>query len=144
MRKSESSRRLEVNDIAQRSMVTRLYRELQNAAVGLRHMRITYIDDRNTAATLDVLRERVTERLSAIRRFVEESQSETPPLLRIHCVPALVRGESSNGDSPGSYPPDAPAPISADRPALAPLLDGFVVFDGYNSRILDVTEGAQM
>lgn len=60
------------------STVRRLYRELQNAIVGLKYMRITYTGDYSTTAKIDVLREGVTERLDGICAWLRQTGNADP------------------------------------------------------------------
>ena len=96
---------------AQKRLIARLVRSVQQACVGLTRLRATYLDDASTAAKLDVLRERVTERLAAMQRWLEE------------------HGRAALSDAPDGayYAPAAPA---------AGELSTFVVFDSFPARQL--------
>jgi hypothetical protein len=54
-------------DARQRALSSHLIDEIDCAAAGLRHLRITYLDDLSCQASLEVLRERVGNRLGALR-----------------------------------------------------------------------------
>ena len=57
---------------AAKKQVHHLVNEIDRAGAGLRQMRATYTDDTSTRATLDVLRERVTSRVVALRARLGE------------------------------------------------------------------------
>lgn len=80
------------SDEAYRATVKRFYQELQGAIVGLRRLRITYTSDPSTSARIDVLREKTSERLTMIVRWLRgvgemeensspchDSSSSSPP-----------------------------------------------------------------
>jgi len=54
-------------DERRRSLARHLVDEIDRAATGLRNLRITYMDDLSCQASLDVLRERIHNRLGALR-----------------------------------------------------------------------------
>lgn len=58
------------SDEACRATVKRLYQELQAAVLGLRHLRITYNNDKSTSARIEVMREKTSERLSMIAKWL--------------------------------------------------------------------------
>jgi hypothetical protein len=57
-------------DYTAQSTVRRLYKGTQSSVLGLKYLRTTYAGDGHTTATIDVLRERVTERLDGISRWL--------------------------------------------------------------------------
>ena len=77
MRKDSKLRDIEMLTI--KSRVVRLYCEVQRANVALRHLRTTYFDDRSVVAQLDCVREEASERLNAIRQYVEEVDDSNSP-----------------------------------------------------------------
>ena len=131
-------------------MIVRLYKELQKANVGLRHLGTTYLDDRSTTVKLDVLRERVSERLAAMQKFIEDNSISDRYPLSPH-IPLYGYGgtpERSSSGHEGSSEEDllsdrtflSPLPRSTAPPPLA-LTDGFIVFDNYHARVLDISDG---
>lgn len=64
------------------STVRRICKEIKNAIVGLKYMRITYTGDHSTTAKIDVLREGVTERLDAIYRWLRDMGITDPDLMQ--------------------------------------------------------------
>jgi hypothetical protein len=76
-----SSRSSTADTYTTQSTVRRLYKGTQEAVVGLKYLRTTYSGDGNTTASIDVLRERVVERLAAIAAWLRVEgviESETP------------------------------------------------------------------
>lgn len=68
------------SDEACRATVKRLRQELQGAVLGLRHLRITYIEDKSISARVEVLREKTAERLAVISRWLREDENECSPV----------------------------------------------------------------
>lgn len=60
------------SDEACRATVKRLYQELQAAVLGLRHLRITYNSDKSISARIDVLREKTSERVAMIGKWLRK------------------------------------------------------------------------
>ena len=67
---AEDGARKGLGDMAN-AKVYRLFREIEGAVEGIRHMRTTYIDDASSAATLGIIREGARERLLFIGRALE-------------------------------------------------------------------------
>jgi hypothetical protein len=59
-------------DERQRALACHLIDEIDRAATGLRHLRITYISDLSCQASLEVLRERIANRLRVLRTRLGE------------------------------------------------------------------------
>ena len=59
-------------DERQRALACHLIDEIDRAATGLRHLRITYISDLSCQASLEVLRERIANRLRVLRTSMGE------------------------------------------------------------------------
>ena len=134
MRSAKSSRQAEVHEIAHKSTVIRLYKELQRATAALRHLRTTYIDDRSIVVQLDVIRERVTERLAAMQKFVEDTTTNQSSM--IGDLPQSSDRRSSSSWSPrGGY---SESVHSDDFNSIT--LGGFIIFDNYHSRILELAD----
>ncbi len=67
------------SDEACRSTVKRLHQELRAAVLGLRHLLITYNGDNSTSARICVLRDKTSERLHMIEKWLrrfEEARDE--------------------------------------------------------------------
>lgn len=157
----DSNKRNELGDHIQKSMIVRLYKELQKANVGLRHLRTTYIDDRSTTAKLDVIRERVSERLAAMQKFIEDNSiserytSSSPNPLYTYGVTSTSAGlfaervlptecssvhEGSEEDLFSRRSQSLSPPRHSGNAPMA-LTDGFIVFDNYHARVLDISDG---
>ena len=53
-----------------------LVTQIDLAAVGLRHMRNTYLDDLSISATIDVLRDRISTQLMSLRNRLGDSPTD--------------------------------------------------------------------
>ena len=64
------------NDQQQRMQAQHLVTQIDLAAVGLRHMRNTYLDDLSISATIDVLRDRISTQLMSLRNRLGDSPTD--------------------------------------------------------------------
>ena len=111
----------ELTGHAQRRLVARLVRSLQQACVGLTRLRATYLNDSSMAAKLDVLRERVSERLGAMEQCIQD---------HVAALPAQPLGSPG---LPGS--PEGSPVFYAQTPSPHDI-GTFVVFDSFPARQL--------
>ena len=99
-----------------RSRVKHLLREIDCAGVGLRQMRSTYIDDSSARASLDVLRESVTNALAALRERMGDKRTAPSGELANLVIYAFDGFPMALEDDP-SPPPSASATPPYGSPA---------------------------
>ena len=143
-----NGRRAEIDRTAQKGTTMRLYKELRRATAATEHLRTTYIEDRSVAVQLDVLRERVTERLEAMREFIEDSSSSRPksPLV----TSRRTSQESTREDDYGSgiewkeercRRSSTSSPASSGDHPFEGGADRVYFFDGSPRRVLEISNG---